>query len=364
MKIISNKREGNKILLEIEEDYPKFSEAIDKTLNEAGKEMNIPGFRPGKAPKKMIEQAINREVLETQAAHNLISDLYPQIISETKIEPVDYPKVDIVSMAKDKPLVFKISVDVYPEVTLGKYKGLKVEKDKVALGDEDVVKVLENLKTRMEKPGPDGKKPEIALDDEFAKKVSKFSTLVELKEEVKQSMLKDREARADSEVKNKLIAEASHEANVEIPAGMIEHEIDIMVDELRSSLSQSGLTLEDYLKGIKKEEKAMRAELSKSAEIRLKGKVVLRAIALAEKMEVSEEVMDKELKGIADATGEGLSDLKKRLDEGARKHIEDYMLRRCALDFISEKAKIKEVDSKFSEVRRKADEGEKKEEEK
>lgn len=343
MKIRSKTREGNKVLLEIEEDYSKFSEFVDKTLIEAGKEIKIPGFRPGKAPKDLIERVVNREAVESRAAQNLISLLYPSILEEAKIEPVDYPNIEILEQEKDKPFVFKITVDVYPEVKLGKYKGLKVEKRVAEVTEEDVVKVLGNFRERIAKTSPEGKKELLPLDDEFAKKVSCFGTLAELKEELRETMLKDRMAQADAEVRNKLIAAASAEAKVDIPPGMIEREINIMLDELRTSLSQSNLTLEDYLKGIKKEEKTLREELRKSAEIRAKGKVVLRAIAAQEKLKLEAEELEAEMKNLAEAGGEKVEDFKKKLDEGARKYIEDYLLRRKALDFLVKKAKIKEV---------------------
>ncbi len=334
MKIRSKTREGNKFSLEIEEEYQNFEEALQKTLVEAGQEVKIPGFRPGKAPKEMLEKVLDRQALESRAAQILISKLYPKVIESSEIEPVDYPNVEIVQMEKDKPFVFKVMVDVYPEVKLGKYKGLKAEKKAVQVTDEDIEKVLKSLQERTASP---------ALDDEFAKKVSKFNTLSELKEEVRAAMQKEREVEAESEMKDKLVAAASAEAKLEVPNGMVEREIDVMLDELRNSLSQSGLTLEDYLKGIKKEEKTLREELKSSAEIRVKGKVVLKAVALAEKLPVSEEELKKEIWGIAQASGEEEGALAKRLDADAKKYIEDYLLRRKALDFILEKAKIESL---------------------
>ena len=142
MKIRSQKRKKNTVHLEVEEEYSKFAEAIEKSLLAAGREIKIPGFRQGKAPKDMIRQAINPEYVESRAAQDLIADLYPLVIDETKIEPIDYPNIDIVESKKDQPFVFKISVDVYPEVKLGKYKGLKVEKKSAEIAEEEIDKVI------------------------------------------------------------------------------------------------------------------------------------------------------------------------------------------------------------------------------
>lgn len=346
MKIRSQKKEGNKVFLEIEEDYSGLEMAREKALVEAGREVKIPGFRPGKAPKELVEKAIKPEYVESQAAQNLISDLYPQIIEEAKVEPVDFPKVEILEHKKNQPFAFKMEVEVYPEVKLGKYKGLKVEKTKAEVTEDEVMKVLGNLQNRFAKTGPDGKKEEMPLDDEFAKKVSQQGTLAELKEEIRAVMLRDRVVEAEADVKNKLIAAASSESKLDVPVAMVEREVDVMLDELRASLAQSSLTLEDYFKGIKKEPKALREELKKPAEIRVKGKVVLRAVASAEKMKIQEEETEKELAAMAESSERELGEIKKSLDENAKKYIEDYMLRRKALDFLLEKAQIKEVSTK------------------
>jgi len=345
MKILNNKREGNKVFLEVEEDYKNFQSAEEKALARASKEINIPGFRPGKAPVEMVRQTIEPEYIESRAAQELISDLYPEILEQTKIDPVDFPKVDIVTLKKGQPFVFKIEVEVYPEVKLGKYKGLKLEKNLVEVSEDEVMRVLGSLANRMAKTGADGKKEEIAIDDEFAKKISRHGTLAELKAEALEAMQKEKASESESDLKNKAIAAVSGDAVVDIPSGMVEREINVMLDELKNSLVSSNLTLEDYLKGIKKEEGALREELKKSAEIRVKGKVILKAVAEAESIKVDAKEMDEELTALAAASGREPGDFKNNIDEGTREFVQDYVLRRKALDFIIEKARITEVKS-------------------
>jgi trigger factor len=305
--------------------------------------VKLPGFRPGKAPKEMVERVIDQGLIESRAAQNLIADLYPKLVDEAKLSPVDYPKVEIVELQKDKPFVFKVKVDVYPEIKLGKYKGIKAEKKLAAVTEEEVLKVLGNLQERFTKAEADGKKETLPLDDEFAKKVSNFSTLAELKTEINSVMLKDRTAEAEAELKNKLIAAASNDAKLDIPPAMIEREIDVMLDELRSSLAQSNLTLDDYLKSIRKEEKQLREEFGKAAETRIRGKVILQEIAKEEKLLITEDDMDKELTHMASTSGQEAEEFKKRVDAGFRKYVEEYLLRQKALELILEKANVKEV---------------------
>ena len=343
MKIRNQSREGNTAVLEVEEEYSQFQKASQEALAEASKEVKLPGFRPGKAPREMVERVIDTNLIESRAAQNLISDLYPKLVEETQLNPVDYPNVEIVQLEKDKPFVFKIKVEVYPEIKLGKYKGLKVEKKLATVSEEEILKVLGNMQDRFTKVDAEGKKETLPLDDDFAKKVSNFGTLAELKAEISSVMLKDRKAEVEAEIKNKMIASASNDAKVEIPAAMVQREIDVMLDELRGSLAQSNLTLDDYLKSIRKEEKQMRDEFLKSAEVRVRGKIVLQEIAKVEKLQVTEEEMDKEINQIASASGQAAAEFKKKVEAGFKKHIEDYMLRQKALDLILEKANIKEV---------------------
>ncbi|MBI5400058.1 trigger factor [Candidatus Saganbacteria bacterium] len=344
MKIRSNVRDANKVTLEVEEDYSYFAKALEVALTAAGKEIKVPGFRPGKAPKEIVERALNHDYLESRAAQNLISQLYGSVISEAKIEPIDYPHVEIIQQQKHQPFVFKLVIAVYPEVQLGRYHGISVEKPAVKITAEDVDKVFGSLQERFAKIGPDGKKEILPLDDEFAKQVSKFGTLAELKVEIKATMLKDRQTEAEAEVKNRLIAAAAADAKLEIPQALVEHEIDIMLDELRHSLASSNLTLEDYLLAIKKDEKIMRDELRKSAEVRARGKIVLLEIAQAEKLLVTTEELTAELEHIAGHSGEKLEQINRRLGADGLKYMNDYLLRQKALDFLHANAKIKEAE--------------------
>ncbi len=343
MKIVSQKREGNRVFLEIEETYAAFHKSYENAMSEAGKEIRLPGFRPGKAPRKMLESALNLEAVEHRAAQDLIADVYPSVISEAKLEPIDYPSVEIVQQEKDTPFIFKLTIEVYPEVTLGKYKGIKLKKQSSAVSDAEVVSALGRLQERLAVTSPDGKKELLPLDDEFAKKVSRSGTLAELKEEMRLAMQHEKQAEAEADLRNQAIAAAGAGAKVEVPAALIERETDVMLDELKTSLAQSGLTLEQYLQGAKKELSAMRTELRSAAEIRVKGKLVLGAVAAAEKLEVTEEELKAEIAGMAASYGEESAAAERQLNETGRAYIKDYLLRKKSLDWLIDNASVKEA---------------------
>ena len=119
-----------------------------------------------------------------------------------------------------------------------------------------------------------------------------------------------------------------------------------MLDELKTSLAQSNLTLEDYLRGSKKEEKELRDEMKRSAEIRVKGKIILKAVAEEEKIAVTPEDLQSELKNLAGSSGAKAEDFEKSLGENGKKYIQEYLLRSKALDFLAGKANIKEEEVK------------------
>jgi trigger factor len=429
MKVLKKERSQNTVTLEIEVGYPQFKQAFDLALSQAGSQVKLPGFRPGKAPKSMVEKVFDPKAIEDRAAQDLIADLYPQIIKETGIDPVDYPSVDILTLKEGQPFVFKIIVTVYPEIKLGKYKGLKAEKRPALVTEEEVLHTLGTLQNRFAKRveitdrgvlkndnldleieadaagekikrwprklqffpvggsliGPefdeqlinlkvgdskefkikfptDHKVPEIAgrevsfkiriekirgaellpLDDEFAKSISRFGTLAELKAEILKSLELEKKEEAEADLKNKLIDEVSQGSQVELPEALVRTETDILLDELKTSLARSNLTLENYLKSIKKNETELRNELKAPATQRVKGKVVLRKISELEKITVTPQDLESEIKLLAKSADKSEEEYKKTLGEGGLHYIQDYLSRRKALNYLIENAQIKE----------------------
>ena len=131
------KLDKSKVALTIEADAAAFEAAINKAyLKQRGK-ISVPGFRPGKAPRKMIESMYGAEVFYEEAVNILLPDAYEDAVKEQELKVVGYPEVELESCGKDG-VVFKCTVAVYPEVTLGQYKGLEAPKAEVNVTDEDV----------------------------------------------------------------------------------------------------------------------------------------------------------------------------------------------------------------------------------
>lgn len=149
MKILKQEKTGNKVKLEIEEDQAIFKAMVEKAYEEAAEEVSVPGFRKGKVPRNIIEQHLNSEAVVERATQNLVSALYHEIIKQANIEPVNFPNVVILSQEASKPFLFSVEVEVYPEVKLGKYKGLKVEKGPESATDAEVDSFIRDLRERL-----------------------------------------------------------------------------------------------------------------------------------------------------------------------------------------------------------------------
>ncbi|WP_042354872.1 trigger factor [Bacillus rubiinfantis] len=142
------KLEGNRGVLTVEVSADKVSEGLDAAFKKVVKQVNVPGFRKGKMPRPLFEKRFGVESLYQDALDILLPEAYGNAIDETGIEPVDRPEIDIEQMEKGKELIFKATVTVKPEVTLGEYKGLEIEELDTTVTDEDVQKELESLQKR------------------------------------------------------------------------------------------------------------------------------------------------------------------------------------------------------------------------
>ncbi|KKB43383.1 trigger factor [Bacillus thermotolerans] len=139
------KQEGNQGVLTVEVDAETVKNGLDAAFKKVVKNLNVPGFRKGKVPRVIFEQRFGVESLYQDALDVILPEAYGKAVEETGIEPVDRPEIDIEQMEKGKELIFTAKVTVKPEVKLGEYKGLEVEKMDTEVTDEDVQEELTSL---------------------------------------------------------------------------------------------------------------------------------------------------------------------------------------------------------------------------
>ncbi len=140
--------EKNVVQLEIEVDAEKFEEGMQKSFYKNAKRFTVPGFRKGKAPRKIIERYYGEQVFYEDAINFICPEAYDKAIEENNIHPVDHPEIDIKQIGSGKSLIFTAKVTVKPEVELGEYKGVEVKKAEVSVTDEDVENELKRVAER------------------------------------------------------------------------------------------------------------------------------------------------------------------------------------------------------------------------
>lgn len=149
MSVKWEKQEGNTGVLTVEVEEVKVKEGLDKAFKKVVKEINVPGFRKGKMPRKMFEQRFGTESLYQDALDFILPDAYAAAVEEAGIDPVDRPEIDIVKMEQGENLIFTATVTVRPEVTLGDYKGLEISKQDTDVTDEEIEAQLKEQQTRL-----------------------------------------------------------------------------------------------------------------------------------------------------------------------------------------------------------------------
>ncbi|MFA1822521.1 trigger factor [Virgibacillus oceani] len=420
------KKEGNEGVLTFEVSVEDFDQALDQAFKKVSKEVQIPGFRKGKIPRKLFESRFGVEALYQDAVDIVLPDAYTKAIDETGIEPVAQPDVDIETIEQGKPLVFTANVTVKPEVTLGEYKGLEVEEQSVEITDEDVDHEIEHLRDHhaelvvkeegkiaegdtvvmdfegfMDGEAFDGGKgenhsleigsnqfipgfeeeligketgedtdiqvtfpedyhaEELAgkeaifkvkihevkykelpeLDDEFAKDVDdEVETLDELKKKKKEELETQRTQDADNQKRETLIEEASANAEVDIPAAMVDTELDQMMKEFEQQLQMQGMTMEMYSQFSGQDQDGLKEQMREDAEKRVKTNLTLEAIANKEELEASEEDINAELEKMASMYGAEIEQLKQMLG-GNTDALKGDLKMRKAIDFLADESK-------------------------
>ena len=378
------KLDKSKVALTIEADAAAFEAAINKAyLKQRGK-ISVPGFRPGKAPRKMIESMYGAEVFYEEAVNILLPDAYEDAVKEQELKVVGYPEVELESCGKDG-VVFKCTVAVYPEVTLGQYKGLEAPKAEVNVTDEDVENRLNEMADRNSRlvsvereiqkgdtadidfegfdngvpfeggkgdnfdlklgsgqfvPGfeeqivgmsageekdiditfPENYTPELAgkpvvfhvkvnevkvkevpaMDDEFAKDVSEFDTLDELKADIRAKALENAKKQADSAFEQAAVDKAAENTTVDMPKALVENELDIQMERFGYQLQMSGYSMEQYAKMMGGDVSTMRNAFRPAAEKQAKISVTLEKIAEVEGITASDEDIEAEFKSLAE----------------------------------------------------------------
>ena len=377
--------EKNMAKLTVEVPAEKFEEAIKTAYNKNKNRFAIPGFRKGKAPLNMIEKMYGVQVFYEEAANIVLDETYPEAAAESKLEIVSRPEIDLVQIEKGKDFIYTATVAVKPEVTLGEYKGVEVEKVSAEVTDEDVEKEGENYpltigshsfidtfeeqligknigeecevnvtfpteyhaKELAGKPAmfkvtvKEIKVKELPeLNDEFAGEVSEFDTLDEYKADLKAKLAESKEKAANTENENRVVAKVVENATMEIPEPMIESQVQNMINDYARRMQSQGLSLDQYMKFTGMTLKDLQDQTKPQAETRIRTRLTLEAVVKAENIQVADEEVEKELQEMADAYKMELEKVKSFMGENELAQIKEDLAVQKAVDLLVKEAKL------------------------
>lgn len=440
--LISKENNEGKFTLEFTPE--EFEEAVVKVYQRNKDQFELPGFRKGKAPRKVIESHYGNEIFWEDAINDLLSTGYPEALAEFELEAIDSPKPEFDELKPGESFTVTFTVPLYPTVEVKDYKGVEVEQVEPEVSDADVDAELEALRKRnarmdnVDRAVEDGDtvildyagfvgdnqfeggtaerqelkigsgmfipgfeeqligvksgeekdvvvtfpeeyqaedlagkeatfhctvheiKEEILpeLDDEFAKDVSEFDTLDELKDSIRKNLEETAEKQAESLAKDQVIEKVYEINKVEVPDVMVEDEIDRTINELAQQMQYQGFSLEQYLQIMGKNMQELRDELRADATKKVATRVVLMSIVEAENIEATEEDVEKELEEIAKLYKTDVEQLRAMLGvENMTYFMKDIQLKK-AIDMLYDNAKITKVkpsEKKAEEAEEKAE---------
>ena len=427
---------GNKAKLTFTIPAEQFDEALQQAFLKLRKRINVPGFRKGKAPRKMIETLYGESVFYDDAFEIVFPDAYRAAIEEYNLKPVDQPQIDLDEIGKGQDLKFHLEVFVRPDVTLGEYKNLEVEAELQKLTDDMVDARIEQDREKAsrtidveDRPVQEGdtvnldyagsvdgvpfaggtaqgqtltigshqfipgfeeqmvgmqlgeekdlnvkfpeeyhaeelkgkdavfhvkvngiqvtEKPE--LDDDFAADISDFDTFKAYKESIVKELTERIEKNNDAAAENALVEKATENAQMDIPEAMITDQAEYLVRDMAMRMSYQGLRMEDYLKYTGQTVDGLKQMYRPEAEKRVKTELVIDAIRKAEKIEPTEEDVEKEIAEQAERMGQDVETFKKSLTDEQKEYLKDNAVIRLVLELLKKGAKVTEKKAETAE---------------
>lgn len=438
MKVTNvEKKEKSTVELTIQVEADEFEAAVQKAYLKTRGRISVPGFRKGKAPRKIIEGMYGSGVFYEDAINDVYPGAYEAAVKEQGLEDMGHPVMDIVEVGKDG-LTFTALVSVRPEVKLGEYKGLTAPKTYNEVTDADIDNELEpyiKRATRLVsverpvamgdtavidfegfedgKPFEGGKGTDYSLtigsgsfvpgfedqligmsvgeekdlditfpedyvkdlagkavvfhvkvkeikesqvpevDDEFAKDVSEFETLADFKKDLGEKLKQRREAQAQEAFESAVLEQLIDNMETEVPDGMVETQLDKVMDEYAMRMQSQGLSMNDYMKMMGMTPEMMRASAKPSALRQVELELALSAVADAEKIEITEEDRAQEIAKLAKQYNLTEEQVKAAVSEDMLEH--DLRLQKAS-DFVVSQAVVGEAPKKEEAPEEKAEE--------
>ena len=384
MNVKSIEKNGNKATVVVEIDKELMESGVNKAYLKARKSIMIPGFRKGKAPRKMIEAMYGAHVFYEDGLEEIFPEVYQFAIVDQEVKAIGRPSLEDMQISEDSIVTLTLSTEIYPEVTLGQYKGLEIEKAAAEVTDAQVQAELDRMAQNVAStetveraaemgdtanidfegfdngvpfdggkgdnfnlklgsgqfvPGFEeqivgmtaGEEKDIDItfpenyheglagkavvfhvklnkvtvtnvpeqDDEFAKDVSEFDTLDELKADIRAKALESAQKQIDSAFENTAVEKAAENTTVDMPKALVESELDTQMERFAYQLQMSGYSMEQYAQMMGGDVSTMRNAFRPQAEKQAKISVTLEKIVEVEGITASDEEIAVEFESLA-----------------------------------------------------------------
>ena len=443
MNVKSVERNGNQATIVVEIDKELMERGVNSAYMKARKSIMIPGFRKGKAPRKMIEAMYGAHVFYEDGLEEIFPEIYEfAVASQDGFKAIGRPSLTDMQIADDNTVTLTLTTDVYPEVTLGQYKGLEVEKAEPTVTDAQVqaeldamaknVASTENVDRPAEMgdtanidfegfdngvpfeggkgenyelelgsgsfvPGfedqvigmkagdekdlditfPEDYHKDLAgkkvvfhvkakeikckelpkLDDDFAKDVSEYDTLKELKDSIKREITEQREQAAKYAVENELMEKVAANIECDIPDALIDEQCARFLEEFKQRLQSQGIPYDQYCKMTNMDEAKFLEEGKEPATRQVRMDLAVNAIIKEEKLEATDEEVEKQYNDLAEKYSMDVNELKKYLDPMS---VRAQLIRDKAISVVVDSAKVEKKKAPKKEAEGEAAEGEEK----
>ncbi|HEX2038122.1 MAG TPA: trigger factor [Acidimicrobiales bacterium] len=379
MKTVVEPVEGNKVKLSVEIDEQEFGKALDAAFRKIAREVRIPGFRPGKAPRKLLETRIGADVARQEALREALPDYYAQALKEADVDAIAPPEIDITAGQESGAVAFDAVVEVRPQVSIAGYGGLRVTVPGIAVTDEEVDRQLDRLRDNFGElrpveravaegdcvtidvkdqrddylyqvgsglalPGLDEQlggakvgdiltveaadasyqvllkevKEKILPEatDEWASEASEFDTLDELRADVRKRLELVKKVQTSLAIRDETLKALVELVAEEAPEPLVREELEHRLHDLSHRLQAQGGTLLQYLEATGTSQEQLVDQLRADAVQAVKADLALRALVAAEGIEADDEDVDREIERLAERFQRKPAQLRRDLERG------------------------------------------------
>lgn len=421
MKSTVEALEGNKVKLSIAVDEAEFEADIDAAFKRIAREVRLPGFRPGKAPRKVLEARIGLEAARGEAFEQALPKYYLEAVDEHDVDVIAQPEWEITAGQESGDVAFEATVEVRPIVTVGGYDGLRVTIPSPHVDAEEIDARIDRLRESfaelqdVERPAQTGDNVTIDIagsregeamdgltaedymyevgsgtivpeldeqlagakvgavleftadhplpdedpvdfkvevkgikekvlpeaDDAFAAEASEFETIEELRADLEKRFGVVKKMQATMAVQQKTAEALAELVEEDAPEALVNQEMQNRLEDLGMRLQAQGIGIEQYLAQTGQDQEAFVSELRETAAQGVKVDLALRAVAVAEELEVDDEELEAEYEAVAERVGQKVAQVRKQLERnGQVAAVRSDLRTRKALEWLTEHVEL------------------------